>query len=381
MEDEIQVKIKMTANAQIYNLKILKSDTIQAVKEKCEKETKIPPESQNLVYKGRILSNEKLVSDYKIDNDHTIILVKKHIPSSSSSTENKPTSQNTNTNTNTNTDNNNTNSNTNNSNNNTSSNNNNNNSNPNPFMNLGGNIPDLSQLGSLLGNIDPNELNNMMQNFGMGNLGNMGVNPQMMSQIFNNPMIMQMMQNMLSNPEMLQMALNSPQMRQMAQNNPQMQAILNNPQLLQQMLNPQTLQMMSNMFAGMSGNNANSGINNNNTNNTNNNTNPQMPPIDFNQMASLFGNMGNMGGMFGNLNPNNNSTGTSGTGAGTTENFSNIGINDNNDANVDYKEKYKDQLAQMKDMGFVNEETNIQVLKQCSGNVQFAVERLLNMLG
>ena len=99
-------------------------------------------------------------------------------------------------------------------------------------------------------------------------------------------------------------------------------------------------------------------------------------------MASLFGNMGNMGGMFGNLNPNNNnSTGTSGTGAGTTENFSNIGINDNNDANVDYKEKYKDQLAQMKDMGFVNEETNIQVLKQCSGNVQFAVERLLNMLG
>jgi hypothetical protein len=87
----------MTANAQIYNLKILKSDTIQAVKEKCEKETKIPPESQNLVYKGRILSNEKLVSDYKIDNDHTIILVKKHIPSSSSSTENKQTSQNTNT--------------------------------------------------------------------------------------------------------------------------------------------------------------------------------------------------------------------------------------------------------------------------------------------
>ena len=63
------------------------------------------------------------------------------------------------------------------------------------------------------------------------------------------------------------------------------------------------------------------------------------------------------------------------------ENFSNIGINDNNDANVDYKEKYKDQLAQMKDMGFVNEETNIQVLKQCSGNVQFAVEKLLNMLG
>ena len=377
MEDEIQVKIKMTANAQIYNLKILKSDTIQAVKEKCEKETKIPPETQNLVYKGRILSNEKLVSDYKIDNDHTIILVKKHIPSSSGSTENKPTSQNTNTNTNTNTDNNNTNSNTNNSNNNTSSNNNNNN--PNPFMGLGGNMPDLSQLGSLLGNIDPNELNNMMQN--MGGLGNMGVNPNMIGQIFSNPMYMQMLTNLLQNPDMIQMALNSPQMRQMAQNNPQMQAFLNNPQLIQQILNPQTLQMVGSLFG----------------NNNNNNNNGQNPQFDLSQMANMLGGMdlGQLGGLFGNMNNNtNNNDSNNNTGniesnssnnnnndTGNNENFSNIGINDNNDANVDYKEKYKDQLAQMKDMGFVNEETNIQVLKQCSGNVQFAVEKLLNMLG
>ena len=85
----------------------------------------------------------------------------------------------------------------------------------------------------------------------------------------------------------------------------------------------------------------------------------------------------NMGGLFEYQNNNNSNNGNSGNG----ENFSNIGINENNDENVDYKEKYKDQLAQMKDMGFVNEETNIQVLKQCSRNVQFAVERLLNMLG
>ena len=41
----------------------------------------------------------------------------------------------------------------------------------------GGQMPDLSQLGDLMGNIDPNELNNTMQNFGMRNLGNMGMNP------------------------------------------------------------------------------------------------------------------------------------------------------------------------------------------------------------
>ena len=32
-------------------------------------------------------------------------------------------------------------------------------------------------------------------------------------------------------------------------------------------------------------------------------------------------------------------------------------------------------------MGFIDEETNNQVIKQCSGNVQFAIERLLSMLG
>ena len=377
MDEEIQIKIKMTSNAQVYTVKVSKSDTIQTLKEKCQKETTVPPESQNLVYKGRILSNEKLVSDYKIENDHTIILVKKHIPTQTSSTENKTTTSNTTTtNTNSNTNNNNTTNN--NSNNNNSSNINNN---QNPFMGLGGQMPDLSQLSSLMGDIDPNELSNMMQSMGgMGALGNMDLNPQMMGQILSNPMYMQMMQNMLQNPEMIQMALNSPQMRQMAQNNPQMQMLLNNPQLLQQMLNPQTLQMMSNLFQQMG--NAN---NNNTGSNTNNNN--QMPPIDFSQMANLLGNMnmgaGQMGGLFGNNSNNNNNSGTgsNNSGTGSNENFSNIGINDNNDANVDYKEKYKDQLAQMKDMGFVNEETNIQVLKQCSGNVQFAVERLLNMLG
>ena len=366
MDDEIQINIKMTSTAQVYKIKILKSDTIQTLKEKCEKETSIPAQSQNMVYKGRILSNEKLISDYKIENDHTIILVKKHTASQPSTTENKTTSQNTTSNnTNNNTSSNN---NTNNNNNNNNTNNNSNN-NQNPFMGMGGQMPDLSQLGSLMGNIDPSMLSSMMQNLGNGGgFGNLGMNPQMLGQLFNNPMYMQMMQSMLQNPEMLQMAINSPQMRQLAQNNPQMQAILNNPQLLQQMLNPQTLQMMSNMFQSMSGNN------NSPNNNNNNNNGGQMPPFDFSQMANMFG---NMGGLFGNQNNNNGVN----SGSGNGENFSNVGINDNNDPNVDYKEKYKDQLAQMKEMGFVNEETNIQVLKQCSGNVQFAIERLLNMLG
>ena len=68
-------------------------------------------------------------------------------------------------------------------------------------------------------------------------------------------------------------------------------------------------------------------------------------------------------------------------GMGNSSNAGNVDNTGTNDDNVDYKEKYKDQLAQLKEMGFINEETNIQVLKQCSGNVQFAIEKLLNMLG
>ena len=365
--EEIQIKIKMTSNAQVYTVKISKSDTILKLKEECEKQTQIPPLSQNLVYKGRILVNEKLVSDYNIENDHTIILVKKHSapppkteskPVSSSNTSeqsssnNQASSNNSNPNTNTNP----------NTNNNT---NNNAGNNSNPFLGglggLGGmgGMPDLSNLGSILGNIDPNEINNMMQNMGgiggLGGLGGMGgVNPQMVQQMLSNPMYLQMMSNMMQNPETLQMIMNSPQIRQLTQNNPQMQQILNNPQLMQQLFNPQTLQMMSSLFQGMG--------------NTNNQQNP-FGGVDFSQLGQMISNLGGEPG-FGGMNNN--------TGSANNAGNSN---NNNNQQNIDYKGKYKDQLAQLKDMGFINEETNIQVLKQTDGNVQFAIERLLNMLG
>ena len=69
--------------------------------------------------------------------------------------------------------------------------------------------------------------------------------------------------------------------------------------------------------------------------------------------------------------PNNNTFNESNT--GKKENFINSGIN------IDYKEKYKEQLSQLKNMGFTNEETNIQVLKQSNGNIDNALDKLLKM--
>ena len=49
--------------------------------------------------------------------------------------------------------------------------------------------------------------------------------------------------------------------------------------------------------------------------------------------------------------------------------------------NVDPREAYKEQNIKLKEMGFVNDDANFEALKKTMGNVDAAVERLLNMLG
>lgn len=80
-DDTITLKIKMSMNNTLFEISISKSATVKELKEGCSAADKsnISPAEQNLVYKGRILSDEKLLSDYNIANDHTIILVKKYV--------------------------------------------------------------------------------------------------------------------------------------------------------------------------------------------------------------------------------------------------------------------------------------------------------------
>lgn len=49
--------------------------------------------------------------------------------------------------------------------------------------------------------------------------------------------------------------------------------------------------------------------------------------------------------------------------------------------NVNPREAYKEQNERLKEMGFINEEANFDALSKTGGNVDAAVERLLNMLG
>ena len=81
MMDLIEVTIKLqTKNLMNYML-IGRSDKIEKLKERCEKLSDIPPDEQILIYKGKILLNDNLISYYNIDNNDNIILKKKEEPS------------------------------------------------------------------------------------------------------------------------------------------------------------------------------------------------------------------------------------------------------------------------------------------------------------
>ena len=79
-EETITIKIKMTSNAKVYSITVNKACTVEELKQACEKETTIPVQCQNLVFKGRILENTKKIDEYNVQNDNTIILVKKVSP-------------------------------------------------------------------------------------------------------------------------------------------------------------------------------------------------------------------------------------------------------------------------------------------------------------
>ena len=113
---------------------------------------------------------------------------------------------------------------------------------------------------------------------------------------------------------------------------------------------PQILQMAQNMFIKNEINpikNSENGI--------------SVPPDPFgslnnNQINQMMNSSGQI--------PNNNNT-------GNKENLNIGGIN------MDYKDEYKKELSQLKNMGFTNEEANIKALKQANGNIDNALDKLL----
>ena len=77
---KINVKIKKYLEEKEYNISINQNDSILKLKEIVNGIYNIPPERQNLLYKGKILDKTKLIEDYYIKSNDLIILVKKSLP-------------------------------------------------------------------------------------------------------------------------------------------------------------------------------------------------------------------------------------------------------------------------------------------------------------
>jgi ubiquilin len=99
------------------------------------------------------------------------------------------------------------------------------------------------------------------------------------------------------------------------------------------------------------------------------------------QAMSQMGGLGGMGGM-GGMGGLGGLGGFGGMGGlGGFGNAGNTGVSAPTSASTNFKELYKTQLEQLAEMGYTNETVNIDILKATGGNVDAAVDRLLNMLG
>ena len=322
--EEIEVIIKLSPKNQIYYISIRKSDTILKLKEYCQFLSKIPPDQQNLLYKGKILLNEKLISDYNIENNQDILLVKKVDPTPESA-QLKQTSNNLNSIEN-------------------FLKNNNKIFSNNKEANYNEIAHSCSKLnfGSLFDNLDYNNLDNLYQSFGIGNFSEIhGIESQKFEEKLNDPSFREIFNNVIHDPSLIEMALYNPEFQEKIKNIPPLNFAFQN---INALLIPHYFQMAQNIF-----------IKKKQNENENYGTEISKPPDPFENLHNnQINQMMNSSGQISNINNFNNNT-------GNKENFG------NNRINIDYKEEYKEQLSQLKNMGFINEENNIEALKISNG--------------
>jgi ubiquilin len=178
---------------------------------------------------------------------------------------------------------------------------------------------------------------------------------------------------MLQNPQFMETMLNNdPTFKQLAESNPQFKEMLSNPELLSSLMTPENMAMAQNMM-GMMGQQPGYALGGNpgsfpmpggalQTGQSIPSTQPTVPsPYSLPQQPQQFPMYNPF--MFQNpMQPNPI-----------------VPSQPQVSASTDYKALYKDQLSQMKEMGFINDDANLEALKKANGNVNAAVENMLAM--
>ena len=188
---------------------------------------------------------------------------------------------------------------------------------------------------------------------GLGNFPEiLGIKKHELNEALKDPSFRDDIKNISKDPSFLKTFFNDPETRNYIQNNPVLKLIYLNPQVF---LSAQNVQRCKNAFKVDEKKIFDSS-----------NTRIFAPPEPFeslnnNQKNQIINSSG-----ISNINSFNNNNSI-----GIKETFGSSGID------INYKEKYKDKLSQLKDMGFINEERNLQALKQSKGNFNNAIENLL----
>ena len=241
----------------------------------------------------------------------------------------------------------------------------------------------------------------------------------------------------MSDPSALSNLVDSnPQLRQMVDSNPQMQEMMNNPELLSQMMSPDAIQASLGMMGGAAAPGSAPVTGTDAPSATAPASSPPastapasstpapatgaagtppassaptgmpagMPPgmpdlsalggmggqdigamieqmggmEQIQRMAESMG-MGGMGGMPGmpGMPPAPGAAGVTGASVASPSPAASTSTK----TDEELKTQWASELQQMRDMGFVDDSTNLDMLKQTSGNVQVAIERLLGMMG
>ena len=314
---EIQIKIKFTKKGEINikELTVLSDMFVEDLRLILEEEFKVPPYKQNLIFKGKMLHNEKKLEDYNISNNDLILLIEKIGETGDKVGLNKVTGQ--------------------------------------------------TGVGA------PGQINYDLLKQPMAINGNI----DQVIEAMKIPEIAGQMDTMFDDPNIINAMMENPQIKNLCNVFPGAKDLLTNKEFMKSMLQPENLERMKRIQEGKAspqdllGNlnlNNNNNLNNNifNNNNFNNNMlgNPMGNPFLMNPMMmgmpNLFGQRPFNNNIFNNNFNNNNMTLT----------------------NEQLKEKYKDQITKIKDMGFGNEEEIINALQKTNGNIDAAIERLLNGL-
>ncbi|WVQ98510.1 hypothetical protein IAU59_005636 [Kwoniella sp. CBS 9459] len=216
---DITITVKGPSELKL-SITISPEKSVAELKESIASKSDVEKERQRLIYSGKVLKDEDAISTYKIQNGHTIHMVKGAPKTAAAAAAGAGTSA---------------------------------------GASSAASVPRLPQMGTGL-NVGSNPIDNVenihhgLAGFnpfaGQPGMTNM-FDPNAMTGMMNSPEFLQSMADMMARPEVLdQIIASNPQLQSMG---PQVRQMMQSPFFRQMMSNPETLRMMMQMQGGMGG--------------------------------------------------------------------------------------------------------------------------------